>query len=123
MIRIEEVINIHEILIDKFGGIHGIRDRKALESAINRPFVTFDQKDLYPTTIEKASALIESLISNHPFVDGNKRIGYVMMRYFLLQNNLDIIATQNEKFDFVIDIAKGQMTYENICNWLSNKVK
>ena len=123
MIQIEEVINIHEILIDKFGGSHGIRDRKALESAINSPFMTFDQKDLYPTPIEKASALIESLISNHPFIDGNKRIGYVIMRYFLLQNNLDIIATQNEKFDFVTNIAKGQKTYENICNWLTNKVK
>ena len=75
MIRIEEVVNIHEILIDKFGGSHGIKDIKGLESVINRPFMTFDQKDLYSTPVEKAAALIESLISNHPFVDGNKRIG------------------------------------------------
>ena len=123
MIRIEEVVNIHEILIDKFGGSHGIRDIKGLESAINRPFMTFDQKDLYSTPVEKAAALIESLISNHPFVDGNKRIGYVFMRYFLLQNNLDIQATQSEKFDFVISIAQGQLSFEYICKWLSDRVK
>ena len=122
MIRIEEVINIHEILIDKFGGSHGIRDIKGLESALNRPYMTFDQKDLYSTPVEKAAALIESLISNHPFVDGNKRIGYVIMRYFLLQNNMDIQATQSEKFDFVISIAQGQLSFENICKWLSDRV-
>jgi len=71
MIRKEFVINIHEVLIEKFGGIHGIRDKKALESAISRPFMTFDQQDLYPSPIEKAAALLESVISNHPFIDGN----------------------------------------------------
>ena len=90
MINIELVINLHGILIDKFGGIHGVRDFNALESAINRPFMTFDQKELYPSQIDKAAALIESIISNHPFIDGNKRIGYVLMRYFLSENDLDI---------------------------------
>ena len=121
MISVELVINLHEILIDKFGGLHGIRDHKALESAISRPFMTFDQKDLYPTPIEKAAALIESLISNHPFLDGNKRIGYVLMRYFLLENNLDIRATQSEKYNLVIKIAKGQISTKQICNWISEK--
>ena len=83
--------------------------------------MTFDQKDLYPSPIEKAAALIESLVSNHPFIDGNKRIGYVLMRYFLLENNLDIQVTQSEKYDFVINIAKGLFTIENICSWLSEK--
>jgi len=83
MISFELVINLHGIIIDRLGGVHGIRDSKALESAIARPFMTFDQEDLYPSPIDKAAALIESMISNHPFVDGNKRIGYVLMRYFL----------------------------------------
>jgi death on curing protein len=122
MIRIGLVINLHEILIDKFGGIYGVRDHNALESAINRPFMTFDQKDLYPSPIEKAAALIESLISNHPFIDGNKRIGYVLMRYFLLENDFDIKASQSEKFDFVIKIAQGQLSFEQIRDWLSEKV-
>jgi len=119
MINIELVINLHGILIDKFGGIHGVRDYNALESAINRPFMTFDQKELYPSPIDKAAALIESLISNHPFIDGNKRIGYVLMRYFLLENDLDIKATQSEKFDFVIKIAQSQLSFEQIRSWLS----
>ena len=122
MIRTEFVINIHEILIEKFGGIQGVRDIKLLESAITRPFMTFDQKDLYPSPTEKAAALIESIISNHPFLDGNKRIGYVIMRYFLLENNLDVKANQTEKFEFVIKIAQGQLSYEQIYTWLLEKV-
>jgi len=122
MIRPEFVINVHEILIEKFGGIHGIRDIKLLESAITRPFMTFDQQDLYPSPTEKAAALIESIISNHPFLDGNKRIGYVIMRYFLLENNLDIKANKTEKFEFVIKIAQGQLSYEQIYSWLLEKV-
>ena len=122
MIRLEFVINIQEILIEKFGGIHGIRDKKALESAISRPFMTFDQQDLYPSPIEKAAALLESVISNHPFIDGNKRIGYVLMRYFLMENNLDVKATQTEKYEFVIRIAQGQLSFEQIHKWLSERV-
>ena len=122
MIRLEFVINIHEVLIEKFGGIHGIRDKKALESAISRPFMTFDQQDLYPSPIEKAAALLESVISNHPFIDGNKRIGYVLMRYFLMENNLDVKATQTEKYEFVIRIAQGQLSFEQIHTWLSERV-
>jgi death on curing protein len=121
MIRLEFAINVHEVLIDKFGGIHGLRDLKALESAIKRPFMTFDQQDLYPSPLEKAAALIESLISNHPFLDGNKRIGYVLMRYFLLDNNLDIIADQTEKYEFVMMIAQGQLSFDQIYSWLSKR--
>jgi death-on-curing protein len=123
MNKIEEVIKIHTILIDRFGGIQGVRDYNALESAINRPFMTFDQQDLYPSPIEKAAAFIESLISNHPFLDGNKRIGYVLMRYFLLRNGYNIVATQSQKFDFVIKIAEGKLHYEQINAWLSDKAK
>lgn len=97
MINTKPVIAIHELLIDKYGGLHGIRDSNGLASAINRPLMTFDQHELYPTPIEKAAALAESLIKNHPFLDGNKRIGYVMMRFFLLQHKRDIKATQSEK--------------------------
>jgi death on curing protein len=121
MINIELVISLHGILIEKFGGSNGIRDYNALESAIARSFMTFDKEDLYPSPIEKAAALIESLISNHPFIDGNKRIGYVLMRYFLLENNLDIKATQSEKFEFVIKIAKGQSSTNEICSWIKEK--
>jgi death-on-curing protein len=122
MIKIELVINIHELLIEKFGGVHGLRDINALESAIVRPFMTFETEDLYPTPILQATALIESLIQNHPFLDGNKRIGYVMMRFFLMQNKIDLEATQSEKYDFVMRIANGQLTFAQISDWISAKV-
>ncbi len=75
MIGISDVELIHQILIEKFGGSHGIRDKKMLESALARPFQTFDEKDLYQSPIEKAAALLESILINHLFIDGNKRIG------------------------------------------------
>ena len=117
MIPVQEVETIHRILIDKFGGSYGIRDLAALESALQRPFQTFNQTDLYKTVIEKASALLESMLINHPFVDGNKRTGYTITRIFLLQNGFDISATQIEKYDFVIGVASGQIKYDEILDW------
>ena len=76
MISLEEVLKIHNILIEKFGGSPGIRNRELLESSIGRPFSTFDSIDLYPTPIDKGAAIIESIVKNHPFIDGNKRTGY-----------------------------------------------
>ena len=119
MIKTELVINIHELLIEKFGGVQGIRDLKSLESAISRPFMTFEEEDLYPTPIQQATALIESLIRNHPFIDGNKRIGYFMMRFFLMQNKIDLKANQSEKYEFVMKIANGQLTFDQIKDWIT----
>ncbi len=122
MITIEEVLKIHIIIIEKFGGMEGIRDKNILDSALNRPFQTFEGKDLYPTSIDKASALIESVVKNHPFIDGNKRTGYVLMRLLLLNNGLDIQATRNEKYDFVIEIANGKFDYEHIKEWIEKRL-
>jgi death-on-curing protein len=119
MIDLKTVENIHNILIDRFGGGKGIRDKGALESAIARPYSTFDQKDLYPTAIEKAAAIFESIIINHPFVDGNKRSAYVLMRLILNADNLEIVASQNEKYAFVISASKGEIRFDEIKNWLS----
>ncbi len=70
--------------------------------------------------IEKAAALFESLIINHPFIDGNKRISYVLMRLTLMENNLDILATQEEKFKMVISASKGEFRLKEIINWIKN---
>ncbi|MCA0363217.1 MAG: Fic family protein [Bacteroidetes bacterium] len=121
MIDIDEVIQIQEILIEKFGGIKGVRDLDLLESAISRPFQTFDNIDLYNSPIEKAAAIIESILINHPFIDGNKRIGYVLMRLILLNSHLDIEANENDKYEFVISIAKGERKYLDIKNWILQK--
>lgn len=121
MISIEEVLKIHEILIEKFGGSQGIRDKALLESSVSRPFSTFGSIDLYPSPIEKAAAVIESVVNNHPFIDGNKRTGYTLMRLFLLDKGLDIKATEQEKYDFVIKIANGISTFEDIRKWIEIK--
>ena len=82
MILPDDILEIHKRSIEDYGGSQGIRDASLLESAIARPFQTFEEKDLYPTFYEKAAALGESLIINHPFVDGNKRTGMAAMYAF-----------------------------------------
>ena len=122
MINSEEVIKIHDLLIDEFGGSKGIRDIGLLESAIARPFQTFDDKDLYSTPVEKSAAIFESLILNHPFIDGNKRIAYILMRLILLQYDLDIKVNQDEKYDFVIKTASGMINFSEIKNWIYKNI-
>jgi death-on-curing protein len=121
MIDLSEVLSIHAILIEKFGGASGVRDKELLDSAINSPFATFDGKELYPSCTEKAAALIESIVVNHLFTDGNKRTGYVLMRLLLMQSSLDIIATQDEKYEFVISIAEGKLDKMAIIKWIDSR--
>jgi death-on-curing protein len=105
MLDISDVLLIHERLIQEFGGTPGLRDNELLESAILRPLQTFDSAELYPSIEEKASAIIESIITNHPFIDGNKRTGYTLFRIFLLSKGKDIDCSQDEKYDFVLSVA------------------
>jgi death-on-curing protein len=123
MISIKETEIIHNILIDKFGGTKGIRDFRGLESALARPFSTFDNQDLYPNAVEKAAAIFERIIINHPFMDGNKRTAYTLMRLLLLENNLDIVASQDDKYSMVIMASKGDFRFEDIKLWIYSKLK
>ena len=123
MISIKETEIIHNILIDKFGGSKGIRDIGLLESALARPFATFDNSDLYPNAIEKASAILESIVINHPFIDGNKRTAYTLMRLILLENGLDIEASQQSKYELVISASTGEFRFEEIKNWIQSHLE
>ncbi|MBL4730044.1 MAG: type II toxin-antitoxin system death-on-curing family toxin [Sulfurimonas sp.] len=123
MIDISDVIKIHKLLIVKYGGLEGIRDKGLLDSSINRPFQTFSKNELYPSVIDKASVLIESIVKNHPFVDGNKRVGLYLCLVFLQQNGYKIDATDNEKYDFVILIAESKINFENIKTWIYSHTK
>lgn len=114
---------IHQLLITEFGGSSGIRDEQLLESALSRPFQTFDGRELYPTPIQKAAALLESILVNHPFIDGNKRTGYVLMRLLLIQSGLDIKASEEEKYQLVIRMASGKSNYKDIIYWLDHFTK
>lgn len=121
MITLDDAVKIHSILIERFGGTKGVRDKNSLESALLRPYQTFDKKQLYLSPAQKAAAIIESIITNHPFLDGNKRFGYVAMRLTLLSDGMDIIASEDEKYDFVIKIAQGIFKYPDILNWINSK--
>ena len=123
MISTKEILTIHNELIDNFGGSHGVRDLTSLESALARPFQTYDNTDLYKTSLDKAAALIESLLINHPFVDGNKRTGYTALRLFLMQHGLDFTASQISRYDFVIAIATGDLKFEGILLWLTDNTE
>ena len=120
MISVKEVEEIHKILIDNFGGSHGIRDLGGLESALARPFQNFGDQELYPSPILKAAALLESILINHPFIDGNKRTGYTLLRLFLLSNGFDIKASQDEKYNFIISTASGKKDFDSIAEWLTS---
>ena len=123
MINIEIVKYFQAILIDEFGGSTGIRDLHALNAAIKRPFSTFDGKDLYPTIYDKAAALVESLVKNHAFIDGNKRIGYVMLRFYLIESGYDLSASQTDKYNFIIEISKGNLDFEGIKEWIVSNAR
>lgn len=122
MIRLEKILEYHSELIVRYGGANGVRDEGLLLSAINRPFMTFDQQDLYPTPAEKAAAIFESIIINHPFMDGNKRIAFFLLRLFLLDSDQDIVATEDEKYDFTITASMGQMNFDSIKAWIEEKL-
>jgi death-on-curing protein len=118
VISVEEVEIIHDILIRNFGGAHGIRDISALESALARPFQTFDGNELYSDPIQKAAALLESILINHPFIDGNKRTGYTLMRLYLMRFQVDISATQDDKYELIIGVASGKYNIAHVIEWL-----
>ena len=114
----EQVVKIHSSLIAKTGGMDGIRDAQLLDSALKTPFQTFGGNNLYPDILDKASQLCYSLIENHPFVDGNKRIGVHLMLLFLKLNNIEVNYSQQELIDFGLDIASGKMSKNDIKGWI-----
>jgi death on curing protein len=118
MITKEEVLLIHNEVIKLHGGSNGIREMGGLESAIARPYQTFGGDDLYPSVFEKAAAMGESIIMNYPFVDGNKRTGYVLMETILRMGQYKISSSDDDLYSFVIGISTGELKFEQIVNWL-----
>jgi death on curing protein len=115
-----EVLRLHQLLIESSGGAPGVRDLGLLDSALAQPRATFDGRDLHPTVLDKAAALCASLVQNHPFVDGNKRVGHAAMTTFLLLNGLDIVATTDEQEQLMLDLAGGICRREDVLAWLRN---
>lgn len=119
---IEEIISLHAKIIAQSGGGLGLRDRGALESAVAQPEMTFGGVDLYPSIAEKAAALGHSLIQNHPFVDGNKRVGHAAMEVFLVLNGYEVNASVDEQEKIILSVASGQMSRAEFGDWLKQHV-
>ena len=121
-LSLSEILELHDRIIEATGGARGIRDIRALESAINQPRLTFDRTDLYPNIIAKAAALCFSLVMNHPFIDGNKRIGHAAMETFLILNEFEIEASIDEQEKVILDLASGELDREEFTSWLNKHV-
>ncbi|RPI16461.1 MAG: type II toxin-antitoxin system death-on-curing family toxin [Ignavibacteriae bacterium] len=117
------IITLHDSLIAELGGENGLISEHLLLSALMRPFTGLaDGVELYPTITDKAAALIHSLIKNHPFLDGNKRTAAQVTMIFLRENNYEIIFTQNEIIEFVLSIAKSEVDFEYIKEWIGKRL-
>ncbi len=113
-----QVTALHSALIREFGGIDGIRDEGLLESALAAPFQTFGGEPVYRSLQAKAAQLGFGLIRNHPFVDGNKRIGAHTMLVFLAVNGIELRYEQQELIDIVLSVAAGQIDRQGLLQWI-----
>jgi len=119
-LTVEEVLLLHARLIQRTGGSGGVRDMGSLESALTRPQATFEGQDLYPDLWSKAAALMQSLIRNHPFVDGNKRAALTATGLFLELNGYMLTASNDEAAHFALRAAVGEVDVEAMAAWLEN---
>lgn len=118
-----QILMLHTALIAQTGGIDGVRDEGLLDSAINAPFQTFAEQDLYPTVLEKATRLGFGLISNHPFLDGNKRIGAHAMLTFMGVNQINLCCTDEELISLILQVASGRLNYDGMLEWLKSHLE
>ena len=117
-LSLAEVLKLHDLIISETGGSHGLRDLGLLESALGQPQQTFGGDDLYPSLVAKASAVGFSLIKNHPFVDGNKRIGHAAVEAMLMLNGFELSAGVDESEAEILAVASGSRTRDDFQEWL-----
>ena len=122
-LTVKDVLLLHHLAIEETGGSHGIRDLSLIESAVNRPKASFAGQDLYPTIFEKAGALCQSLIKNHPFVDGNKRTALYATMTFLELNGYKFVAEQEELVEFGVKIDNESLSLTEIADWFKKHSK
>ena len=113
-----QILMLHQQLVEQTGGSDGIRDDGLLDSALSAPFQSFDNTDVYPSLQQKAARLCFGLVKNHPFVDGNKRIGAHAMLVFLAVNGVELTYTQTELSDIILQVAASEKEYPDLLDWL-----
>jgi death-on-curing protein len=117
-LTVEEALELHRLVLEQTGGLGGVRDLGGLESALAQPQMTFGGQDLYPGLAEKAAALGFSLVCNHPFVDGNKRVGHAAMETFLVLNGWELAAGVDEQEQVILQLAAGGLKREAFTAWV-----
>lgn len=122
-IGLREVLILHTMVWEQTGGAHGVRDFAGLESALAQPQMTFDGQDLYPSIAEKAAALGYSLVCNHPFIDGNKRVGHAAMETFLMLNGWELVASVDEQEEIIRKLASGVLQREELNAWVQARMR
>jgi death-on-curing protein len=122
-VELEEILHLHARIVQESGGADGLRDLAMLESALAQPRMTFGGQDLYPSIAEKAAALGFSLIANHPFVDGNKRIGHAAIEAFLMRNGWELIDDVDQQEAVILQVASGTLSREGFTTWVGAHVQ
>ena len=120
-LSLAQVVELQHELLAAFGGLGGIRDRGSLEASIARPAMTFGGEDLYPDLPAKAAALLHSLVLNHPFVDGNKRVGAASAELMLELNGIALAASDHELENITLATARGEMSAEALAIWFRQR--
>ena len=113
-----QILMLHQHLVDETGGSAGLRDEGLLDSALNAPFQIFGDTSAYPSLQQKGARLCYGLVKNHPFIDGNKRIGAHAMLVFLAVNGLELSYTQQELSNIILQVAAGEKEYDDLLVWL-----
>lgn len=122
ILKKRQILLLHSVLITESGGSDGVRDEGLLDSAVNTPFQTFSGQDLYPTVLEKAVRLGFGLIRNHPFIDGNKRIGTHAMLVFLNLNSITLSYEDDELISTILSVASGEMDADGLLKWIQQHI-
>ena len=123
MLSKRQILLLHSMLVAQSGGMDGLRDEGLLDAAINMPLQTFGGQELYPTILEKAARLGYGLIRNHPFLDGNKRIGTHAMLVFLDINNITLSYEEEDLISMILHVAAGAMDCNAFLEWLKAHVE
>jgi death-on-curing protein len=122
-LTLEEVLELHRLALEQSGGLGGVRDLGALDSALAQPQMAFGGQELYPTLAEKAAALAFSLVCNHPFVDGNKRVGHAVMETFLVLNGWELVAEVDDQEQVILQLAAGSLKRDEFTAWAQSHLQ
>lgn len=122
-LALEEILELHRLVLEQSGGLAGVRDLGGLDSALAQPQMTFGGQDLYPSLGEKAAVLGFSLVCNHPFVDGNKRVGHAAMETFLVLHGWELAAGLDEQEQVMLQLAAGDLERDEFTAWVQSHLQ